>query len=146
MDGMFQELLKPVLLKIYPCALEEIRSSKQKEMRIIDTLEPLLNQHRMVFDKGLLLRDINHGLEDSMNLQYSLVYQLTHISKARGSLRHDDRLDALSMCAAALVELMGVSEDDAVKGYKEEMLDKVLEEWIDDNSDSKWFSLNKEVL
>lgn len=138
-DGMFQELLKPVLMKIHPCGIEEVRSSTQKEMRIIDTLEPLMNQHRIVMDKGMILRDINQGLAEGEKLKYSMIYQLTHLTKQRGCLRHDDRLDALAICAAALVEMVGVDEDELVTSYKEDMLERTLEAWVDTNSDSFWF-------
>ena len=37
---MYSQLLKPHLGRIYPCALEEVRQNIQKELRIIDTLEP----------------------------------------------------------------------------------------------------------
>lgn len=137
-DGMFDQLLKPILLKVHPCALEEVRSSKQKELRIIDTLEPLLNQHRIVMDKSLMLRDIHQAIE-SNNLVYSLIYQLTHITKQRGSMKHDDRLDALSIATAALVELIGVDQESMVSNYKEEQLEALLEQWVELNSDSKWF-------
>jgi len=42
-DGMFMELLKPILARIYNVTIEETRSSTQKERRIIDTLEPVMN-------------------------------------------------------------------------------------------------------
>lgn len=57
-DGMFDQLLKPILAKVHPATMEEVRSSKQKELRIIDTMEPLLNQHRLVFDKTMVKKDI----------------------------------------------------------------------------------------
>ena len=48
-DGMFVEILKPILREIYPCTLEDgPRPSVMKEARIIDTCEPLLNQHRIL--------------------------------------------------------------------------------------------------
>ena len=50
-DGMFMELLKPTLTKIYPCTIEEVRHSIQKEKRIIDTLEPVMNQQCFLGDR-----------------------------------------------------------------------------------------------
>lgn len=96
-DGMFSSLLQPVLNAIYPCSIEEIRNSKQKELRIIDTLEPLLNQHRLVIDYSALKKDIEYSLSDPQKTYYSLVFQLTHINRERGSLIHDDRLDAITL-------------------------------------------------
>ena len=140
MDGMFDQLLKPILKNIWPATIEEVRSSKQKELRIIDTLEPLLNQHRLVFDKSLVMNDVKEALTDGVRLPYSFIYQLTHITKQRGSLAHDDRLDALSIGLAAIVELVGVDEDDARLSYQQEQMEQLLEDWIDTNSDSKWWS------
>jgi hypothetical protein len=47
-DGMFTKLLTPFLTRIYPCSTEEVKHSIQKEKRIIDTLEPVMNQHRLM--------------------------------------------------------------------------------------------------
>lgn len=96
-DGMFTNLMMPVLNAIYPVAIEEIRNNIQKEKRIIDSLEPLINQHRLVFDYSALKRDIEFGLSEPKNIYYSLIYQMTHITKDRGSIAHDDRLDALTL-------------------------------------------------
>lgn len=90
-DGMFVKLLEPVLRRIYPCVVEEVRSTGQKERRIIDTLEPVMNQHRLVVDSAVLKADQK---EDP---QFQLFHQLTRITRDRGALRHDDRLDALAM-------------------------------------------------
>lgn len=139
-DGMFDALLKPVLMKVHPgCGIEEVRSSKQKELRIIDTIEPLLNQHRLVFDKTLVANDVKEALTDGVNLPYSFIYQLTHITKQRGSLGHDDRLDAFAIGCAVMVEMVGVDEDEARESYKNEQVTNMLEKWIDDVSDEMWW-------
>ena len=139
-DGMFDQLLKPVLSKVYSgCGIEEVRSNKQKELRIIDTIEPLLNQHRLVFDRSLLMRDVKDALADPTKLTYSFVYQLTHVTKERGCLKHDDRLDALAIVLAAMTEMVGVDNDEAVNIYKQEQFSDMLEKWVDNNSDSRWF-------
>jgi hypothetical protein len=93
-DGMFVKLLEPVLRRIYPCAVEEVRSTGQKEKRIIDTLEPVMNQHRLVVDAALLRAD------QKSEPKFQLFHQLTRITRERGALRHDDRLDALAMAVA----------------------------------------------
>ena len=140
-DGMFNNLLMPVLQRIYRgCGIEEVRSSKQKELRIIDTIEPLLNQHRLVFDKGFLMKDVKTSLEDAIKLPYSFVYQLTHITKDRGCLAHDDKLDALAIALARVVEMVGVDEDEAAESFRESQRIDMLEAWVDSNSDSLWFN------
>jgi len=64
---MFDQLLRPILKKVYPCTIEEVRSSKQKELRIIDTMEPLMNQHKLIIDKELLLGDIEGSLKEMID-------------------------------------------------------------------------------
>jgi hypothetical protein len=139
-DGMFNELLKPILNKVHKgCGIEETRSSKQKELRIIDTVEPLLNQHRLVFDKGMVLRDLQKALEDPNKLSYSLMYQLTHITKQRGSLAHDDRLDALAIGLAIVTEMVGVDEEEMRQSFKDEQFQAELEEWMGGTTGGHWW-------
>jgi len=99
--GMFTKLLTPFLTRIYPCTTEDIHSSIQKEKRIIDTLEPVMNQHRLVVDEKLILEDTK--VEDP---RYQLFYQMTRVTKDRGALSHYDRLDVLAMAVAYWVETM----------------------------------------
>jgi hypothetical protein len=128
-DGMFTELFKPVLHKVYEVTVNEVRHSKQKELRIIDTLEPVMNQHRLVIDPKVIERDWqsvqNYSTEKAP--KYTLAYQMTRITKDRGALAHDDRLDALSMAIAYWVEQMASDADKAIYDRKEEMLMDTLE-------------------
>lgn len=132
-DGMFTALLQPVLTKVYPCTVEEVRHNVQKEKRIIDTLEPVLNQHRLFIDAEVIRRDAenynNHPEE--VAAQYSLIQQLTHITRDKGSLVHDDRLDALAMAVAYWVEVMGKDDTLAQKEHRAKMMDKEIEEYFD---------------
>ena len=58
MDGMFTALFLPILKKVgWQCEVEEVRHNTQKEKRIIDTLEPVMNQPRLVVDKTLIKDD-----------------------------------------------------------------------------------------
>ena len=135
---MFDQLLRPVLKKVHPAGIEEVRSSKQKELRIIDTLEPLLNQHKLVFDKSMVNKDIQGSLESPQTLSYGLMYQLTHITRTRGCLRHDDRLDALAIALAAIVETVGIDADDAKREFKEQELQEKLDKFVGDIMNPRW--------
>jgi hypothetical protein len=127
-DGMFSSLLAPVLNAIYPCAIEEIRNNIQKEKRIIDTLEPLMNQHRLVIDYSALQRDIQHGLSEPKNIYYSLMYQMTHITTERGAIVHDDRLDVLCLGVQYWNEygILKQNSDDALGIYKKKQVEDEL--------------------
>lgn len=137
-DGMFTNILTPVLMKIYPCTVEEIRHNTQKERRIIDTLEPVMNKHRLVFNSDVVKEDLKvfkgdtEGYLTGESFRYSLFYQLTHLTKDRGSLRHDDRLDALSMAVAYWVDSMGKDEDQEKKDYQDRLLLEDLEMFMNE--------------
>lgn len=127
-DGMFTSLLKPVLKQHYPCTVEEVRHNTQKERRIIDTLEPVMNRHKLVFDVSVVREDIKTTQEDIL---YSLFYQMTRLTRERGAIKHDDRLDALSIAVNYWVEAMARDSEEAVKDFHNEMLDKELEVFMD---------------
>lgn len=114
--GMFSELLKRYLGTIYPCSVEEVRHTKQKELRIIDTLEPVLNQHRLMVDTDVILHDLSstESYPSETRSQYQLFFQLTRITKEKNSLRHDDRLDALAMAVQYFTESMALTEQKAI--------------------------------
>ena len=131
-DGMFSELLKPVLTKIYPCSIEEVRHNIQKEKRIVDTLEPVMNQHRLVIDQKALERDYHSVQHYPPELQsrYMLAHQMTRVTKERGALTHDDRLDVLSMAVSYWVDQMAADVDVKMSDRQEEMLDVELEKFM----------------
>lgn len=131
-DGMFTALFKPVLARIYPVVVEEVRHSKQKELRIIDTLEPLMNRHRLVIDPSVIRKDYESAQvypPDSRH-QYMLFWQLSRITKDRGALKHDDRLDALAIAAAYWVEQMSQDEGQKIEDHNAEAMRKELEKYI----------------
>jgi hypothetical protein len=123
-DGMFGQLLKPIMNSIHPCSVEEVRNSTQKERRIIDTLEPVMMRHKLIVNKAVIEDDYRTY---EKGFQYSLMYQLTRISKDRGALSHDDRLDALTMAIAYWLDVM---DRDAEVGL-EELEEEQLEKWLD---------------
>src|SRR5690625_594667 len=56
-DGMYSKLFEPVLLKRHRCIVEEVRHSQMKEMRIADTLEPVISQHRLIVSPSVIKSD-----------------------------------------------------------------------------------------
>jgi hypothetical protein len=130
-DGMFTKLLQPVMIRTgHRCRFEEVKHSIQKEKRIIDTLEPVLNQHRLVVDRKLIEKDLKL-VDNEVTRPYSLFYQLTRVTKERGALRHDDRLDALAGAVAYWVEAMGRDHIDAHEDYLESQKAASIEEFLE---------------
>jgi hypothetical protein len=131
-DGMFTELLKPYLLKTHPVTIEEVRHSKQKEHRIIDTLEPVMNQHRLVIDPKVIQKDYDsvQSMPPEKGIKYMLTYQMTRITKQRGALAHDDRLDVLAMAVQYWTDQMAADADTEIRTRKEELLDFELDKFM----------------
>lgn len=108
-DGMFNYIFKPVLHAIWPVAIEEVRHHINKEMRICDTLEPIMARHKLVVTPDVIQEDYRTSFEakdangKSKNV-YSLFYQMTRMMRAKGALYHDDRLDALAIGVAYFTE------------------------------------------
>ena len=125
-DGLFTELFKPVLLKFHRCGLEEVRQSKQKEQRIISTLEPVMNQHRLIIDSDIIEREYKL-LHDPNVMHYSLLYQLTHLTEEKDSIKHDDKVDVLAIAVQSWQEALGLDEEKMLQLYKEEQFEKQLE-------------------
>jgi hypothetical protein len=123
--GMFTALLSPHMARIYPCTLEDVHSVGQKERRIIDTLEPIMNQHRLVVDRAVIEADIL--IEEP---KYQLFYQLTHLTRDRNSLRHDDKIEAVAGAAAYWVEQLKVDNKKAEASNKAKLMDTELKNFM----------------
>jgi len=124
--GAFDKMLRPYLKTIAPkTAVDNVTVRGQKEIRIIDSLEPMLNQHKLVIDKDTLSKDF-----DTLN-KYSFTFQLSHITRERDCLQHDDRLDALANGVIYLMEDLVIDENKRFERLEEEIAqdnyDKTLE-------------------
>lgn len=134
-DGMFTKLLQPFFKRAeYACMLEEVKHSKQKEMRIIDTLEPVMNQHRLVVDRKVVEWDYSStkDLPPETAYKYQMFYQMSRMTRDRGSLSHDDRLDCLAMAVAYWVETMAQDAQVRIEQRQDELIRKELKLWEGD--------------
>lgn len=129
-DGMFLSLLAPVMHEIYPVRLEEYRVSGQKERRIIDKLEPVLNQHRLVVPPRLIKKDYQDGTVTDYARHYRLFYQLTHITSERGSLVHDDRVEVLAEAVGYFTNKIKVSTELAEAKHKAKLEEQMRFDFI----------------
>ena len=124
-QGMLGSLLQPFLRKHYPCTVEPVRSNMQKERRIINALEPVLNQHRLVINRSVVENDAKAREDDPVEtaLSYQLFHQLTHLTVDKNCLQHDDRLDALAGAIQYWNESLAIDEDRAIKERESELWD-----------------------
>jgi hypothetical protein len=110
-DGGFSAVWKPKLDNYYEewskgdkkfgAEIIDDRVSTQKEVRIIDILEPLLARHSLIVDEEVIRKDVNECQRYPIEKRklYSLFFQMEKITRDRGSLRHDDRLDCVAGAA-----------------------------------------------
>lgn len=131
-DGMFTELLKPIISTIHPVTINEVRHNIQKEKRIVDTLEPTLNSHRLIVDPSVIRDDYSTSQSYPIEIQvrYCLFYQLSRLTRDKGSLLQDDRLDALSMAVNYWTEQMAANVDVKINDRKEQLLNDELESFV----------------
>lgn len=125
-DGMYSKLFKPVLQRIYPCKIEEQRATSQKEMRIIDTLEPLMNQHRLIVDPQIIRVDLKDPKD------HSCIYQMTRVCRQVNALSHDDALDALAGACAYWTERLRETTHTVEEDHEREMLNAELDKWLEE--------------
>lgn len=126
--GMFSKVFQPVLNRYHPCSIEEVNQTVQKEKRIIDALEPVMNRHKLIVDYDLVAADLDLNDKDKL---YSLFFQLTHITKDRGALR----LTTGSMCwqwpSMYWVESVARNEEEAIEDWKARQLAEELEKFME---------------
>lgn len=131
-DGMFMEILKPALT--YKVTMEEVRHHTQKESRIIDSLEPPMNQHRIVVHPDVVANDWKVHRD---SYQYSLFWQLTRITHDRNAIPHDDVLEAFAIGVKYWTEAMARDQKKAEEDEQIARLHKELDGLVARLSDPK---------
>ena len=92
-----------------------------------------MNQHRLVFDPKSIKMDYESCLTypTDSQLRYQLIYQLSRITRDRGALTHDDRLDALAIAVAYWVEHMAQDANRRIDDRKDDLLKEELDKLAD---------------
>ena len=138
-DGIVSELFRKHLLQTKQgIAIEEVRATIRKEQRIIDTLEPVLNQHRLVVDRAVIDWDYNSNKDapPESRLLYMLFYQMSRMCREKFAVKHDDRLDCLSQGVQYFTEAFGISAQEVINTRKREEWNDILQGFIDDPQSS----------
>jgi hypothetical protein len=124
-DGAIMELMKKHAQEMKVGMLfEEVRATTRKEDRIIDTLEPVLNQHRLIIDQKLIDWDYrsNPEMAPEERLPRMLMYQLTRMCREKGAVKHDDRVDALALGVKYFQDILAISA-------KEQEISRSRQQW-----------------
>lgn len=123
-QGMFAQLLRPyvkaaweVKKKAVPDArsnteiVSERAAKQQKELRLLEVLIPLFRGNRVVMSKEVLQDDyrVTMGRDGTeMRDRYSLMYQITRLTRDVGCLTHDDRVEGLAGVLGMFTEQLGL--------------------------------------
>jgi hypothetical protein len=134
-DGIIAELFKKHLQQTKQAIdVEEVRANVRKEDRIIDSLEPVMNQHRLIIDRGLVEWDYNSNKDapPEERILYMLFYQMSRMCREKGAVKHDDRLDSLAQGVKYFTDALSISAHETVKLRKQEDWQDMLDSWLDD--------------
>jgi hypothetical protein len=134
-DGIVAELFKKHLQQTKQSIdVEEVRANVRKEDRIIDALEPVMNQHRLIVDRAVVDLDYksNPDAPPEDRLLYMLFYQMSRMCREKGAIKHDDRLDSLAQGVKYFTDAMGISAQEVVNQRKAEDWQDILDSWKDD--------------
>lgn len=140
-SGMLAQLIEPVILEhiIKPghdqmrpqgwtAVVSLQRAMTRKEDRICNTLEPVFNSHRIVFDPAAI-EPREHQL------------QITRIARVAKALKHDDVVDALAGSVALWTLDVGVDTKDAAKASIEQQILAAIEEMNGNaNHEANWIN------
>ena len=134
-DGIVAELFKKHIIQTKQrIHVDEVRANVRKEERIIDTLEPVLNQHRLIVNKSVIEWDYNSNRQAAPEerLLYMLFYQMSRMCKQKYAVKHDDRLDCLAQGVKYYIDALSISAQEQINLRKREEWDDMLEQFIED--------------
>lgn len=117
-DGMFGQILRPIVgSSCGQVAIEEYKVTGSKENRIINVLEPVFAQHRLVFNTTAI-RDKENQL------------QITRMTDRRGALKHDDRVDVLAAAVSHWTSALAIDPDKIIQKHAKEEQQKTIKDWM----------------
>ena len=137
--AVYESLLKPYLREAdAACRIEPVRANQRKELRIIDTLAPVMQTHRLAIDRRVLEADnaIIANSKDDRDSSYSFQIQLSRLTHDRGSLLHDDRADVTATAVQWLQEQAAQDQREMAEARMMEMIEATI---ADENG---WMLMN----
>jgi len=144
-NGAHANMLKPLFAKNdHPVIMEEAWETGQKELRIIDVIEPLLTSHRLIISPSVLEQDAASVSLYPTNTQltYRLIHQMKMITRDKGCLRHDDRLDALAGAIRFVIERLDFDTQVMIEAKRRSEEIQKINAWKDPVSRRKWLGVD----
>jgi hypothetical protein len=145
--GMFNQLLLPWLQKLatagnVPCPRVNPEdydgwSRGQKELRILDTLTPVFKAHRLIVDRSVIEEDLKVQHDRP---EYSVVQQMTRMSRLKGALSHEDRLESLAQACGYFTERMNRDQERMLTKHKQDLMDEEIRRFLEDTDQGPSYS------
>jgi predicted phage terminase large subunit-like protein len=107
---LFSQMVGKLGVKI---PIEPVYSTGQKELRIIEALEPVMSNHRLVISPRVGRNDV-------------LMRQLTRLTRERGALDHDDQVEALAGAVSDLSDTLSVDVEKQIAEHKKREFEEEL--------------------
>lgn len=110
--------------------IEEVWSTGQKEKRIVDSLDPVMGSHKLLVDTKVLENDVISTQKYSLDsrMQYQFLFQLSKLTRDKGALIHDDRLESVAQGVTYLIQYISRNADTAIQNKKEQKLKKFMQD------------------
>lgn len=139
-NGALRKIATPALLKRHRCQIEGIRETGQKELRIISTLEPLLGSGRLVIDQDVIVQDYKSTQKYAVEKRssYCMLFQMARLTRDKGALGHDDRLDALAGSCRYWTDRLAADQDKIIARERDK-------QWRDSMKDNFGIPLSVDI-
>ncbi len=97
-----------------------VYSSGQKEVRIINQINPSMQRHRVVVHKAVIDADLNYCRErPNGGREYSLCWQIQNLTPERECIPHNDRVEAMSAAVFLHAEALQLDEGTEAEAREE---------------------------
>ena len=129
-NGAFRTVWEPRLIKKHRCGIEDVWESGQKELRIIDVLEPMIGSGKFAVHEDCIVEDWQQCQKYPADIRstYSLFWQLSRITREPKALVHDDRLDAVAGSARYWVDALAQDDLKAQAQAKQDAYNKLMQD------------------
>ena len=146
-NGALRNVWEPQLVKAHKCGIEEYWESGQKELRIIDVLEPAIGSGKLIVHEDVVTEDWESIQQYSAEKRttYSLIFQMSRLSRDRGSLIHDDRVDAVAGAVRFWVDALAVDAEKATAEAKNAAYREMMKNPLGDGRMPKNWQINQQL-
>lgn len=134
-NGMYGKHLARIMGEMYVKAgmTPDVVAKGQKEVRILETLEPAMANHKIIIDTKVAKDQVLMG-------------QITSLTSDRGALIHDDRVDAMEICISGFMDSMIINTDKMIEDNNEQAFQDEIRGYMNMNRNTNHNTNNTSFL